>query len=59
MSKVKATAKVENNMVRLNNRIPVEIYDRLRKRQYDTRESMNAQVVRYITEGLKREEKKK
>lgn len=59
MSKVKEAAKVEDGMVRLNNRVPAEIYDKLRKRQYDTRESMNGQVVRYITEGLKREEKKK
>lgn len=55
----KVKAKIEDGMVRLNNRVPAEIYDKLRKRQYDTRESMNAQVVRYITEGLKREEKKK
>lgn len=46
-------------MVRVNNRVPAEIYEKLRKRQYETRESMNSQVIRYILEGQAKEEKKK
>lgn len=51
-NKVKRGIKVEDNMIRINNRVPGEIYEKLRKQQYETRESMNSQVIRFIRDGL-------